>query len=301
MATAAKCKVTLPWAGLDCGLLGGNGLAIRQCSAEFLSAISDAYLKEFWGGNKDLEPKDAEFEFDCLLRELCRLWKYPTLFPTPAAHERFVKILQDVVQLKSNFSKEDREKAEDSFRLRANQLAMEEAELIQAVNRPTFKPDLLPWEQFLFKGSPGSGVTLPSVPPNQMLLLVPMGGVLLLANWMRRRNITEKKCREAHIPDDILAKFQGESPDSAPREPMPSSGLRYRQTLVTITPNPYYDHWHPVPKNNTVVDRLESFNSVIEQLEGDELTQTNLERGSYQAMYYRCIKDDMDTLPSQDD
>lgn len=125
---------------------------------------------------------------------------HPNLFPTATAHQRFLHILEDSIKdLVEKRKQKEYQLAIDNFRLRANEIARREEQILQRINRPSFKPDLKPWEQFLLKGSPGSGVVLPPCPPNGYVQLMPIGGVALHLRWLRRRYMVAREFLQVSI------------------------------------------------------------------------------------------------------
>lgn len=140
---------------------------------------------------------ESRERYNGIIRELTRILLHPELFPDPLAHSRFLELLEVGTRNSATASREERaEEAKQAFLKRSHMLAMEEERIMQSKNRPTFKPNLLPWEQFLLKGSPGSGVRLPPCPPNGVVQLMPIGGVALHLRWLRTRYLTNKKCQE---------------------------------------------------------------------------------------------------------
>nr|ACS91125.1 unknown [Nannizzia gypsea] len=227
-----KPRIVLPWSEYDPGLLNDE---------------------------VNLSPEEAERLTESVRQELTRLTNYPDLFPTPTAQERFFKILQESVAkvVKKREDKES-ESIEESIRLRANLIARDEEQILQSINRPSFKPELKPWEQFLLKGSPGSGVALSEDPPNGYVQMMPMGGLALHRMWLKNTYIETR---------------------------------RYREEVMTLTPNPYYERRMATPKHNRVIDRLESFNDIIARLEGDDVINAHGEE-SVRVMLYRTTVED---------
>lgn len=220
-----KPRVVLPWSEYDPGLLSGKNLALttpgvsvytkdfltgdgvvaRKCSTDYLASIYKTCLDTYRPDEVNLSPEEAERLAESVRLELTRLTSYPDLFPTPTAHERFFKLLQESVAkvVKKRQDKEN-ESIEESIRLRANLIAREEEDILQEINRPSFKPGLKPWEQFLLKGSPGSGVVLPPDPPNGYVQMMPIGGVALHLRWLRENYTASKEYAEASQITEIL-------------------------------------------------------------------------------------------------
>ncbi|DAA76851.1 TPA_exp: Uncharacterized protein A8136_7080 [Trichophyton benhamiae CBS 112371] len=264
-----KPRVVLPWSEYDPGLLNGDGIAVRKCSTDYLASIYKTCLDTYRPNEVNLSPEETERLTESVRLELTRLTSYPDLFPTPTAHERFFKLLQESVArvVKKRQDKEN-ESIEESIRLRANILAREEEEILQEINRPSFKPGLKPWEQFLLKGSPGSGVVLPPDPPNGY------------SNPPSADSSTE-----ARDPEETYNMFK--------RALYPSHNVTHQTSWISLTPNPYFERRMPIPKHDRVIDRLESFNALIERLEGEEPTNYNGDPSGVRAMLYRTIVEDI--------
>ncbi|KAK2878238.1 hypothetical protein FQN49_001039 [Arthroderma sp. PD_2] len=276
-----------------------NGTAVRKCSSDYLASLYKACLDTYRVDEQQLPPNDSKRLFECVLRELNRLGTHPTLFPSPTAHVRFFSILEyGVAKMITKRKEKARQLAIDSFRLRANLYARQEEQILQRINRPSFKPDLRPWEQFLLKGSPGSGVVLPPAPPNGYVQVMPIGGVALHLRWLRRRYTVAKKCIESKIPASASS---GATPEESSASDFkaalyPSSNIVHQNSWIALTPNPYYERRMPIPKHNRVNDRLESFNAVIERLEGDDITNYNGEPAGVRAMLYRTTVEEIEDV-----
>ncbi|KAM5431639.1 hypothetical protein McanMca71_004874 [Microsporum canis] len=292
----SQANFTLPWAGYDPGLLNGDGIAVHKCSTDFLASLYKACLDTYRPDEVNLPPDDAKRLSECVVRELTRLMAHPDLFPTATAHQRFLHILEDSIKdLVEKRKQKEYQLAVDNFRLRANEIARREEQILQRINRPSFKPDLKPWEQFLLKGSPGSGVVLPPCPPNGYVQLMPIGGVALHLRWLRRTYMVAKNYREAN-PASISRKRDPRRNvnNSVFNEALyPTSQVTHQNTWITLTPNPYYERRMPIPKHNRVIDRLENFNAVIERLENEDLTDYNGEQEGVRAILYRTIVEDI--------
>nr|ACS91149.1 unknown [Nannizzia gypsea]ACS91154.1 unknown [Nannizzia gypsea] len=245
-----KPRVVLPWSEYDAGLLNDE---------------------------VNLSPEEAERLTQSVRQELTRLTNYPDLFPTPTARERFFKLLQESVAkvVKKREDKES-ESIEESIRLRANLIARDEEQVLQSINRPSFKPELKPWEQFLLNGSPGSGVTLPPGPPNEYMQIMPTGGLALHRMWLKNTYMAARRYR-VEVENGL--------------EPPPDEHFAQRSPEMTLTPNPYYERRMEIPKHNRVIDRLESFNDLIARLEGDDVVNAPVEE-SVRVMLYRTTVED---------
>lgn len=184
-----------------------DGIAIRTCSTEYLSALHEAYKAVLGGPREGATSHNAPAS---IRQELYRLHLHPTLYPTLEVQCRFRGLLEDGVDKWV----EPKDKAvldsvdiNDSIIEQANIEARRLDRFLQANNRPTFKPDLLPWEQFLLKGSPGSGIRLPDAPPNCVSRIMPIGGVALHLRWLRTRYLVGKRCREVKHAEIIIYGF----------------------------------------------------------------------------------------------
>lgn len=172
-------------------LISDDGIAIRKCSTEFLSALHEAYKGLLCGSQEDSASRNTQ---ESVRQELYRLHLYPTLYPASEVQSRFCILLEDGVNKWI-----DPESTIVSQKSLIEQTDIEARRLdrfLQANNRPTFKPDLLPWEQFLLRGSPGSGVKLPENPPNCISRIMPIGGVALHLRWLKDRYNVGKRCHE---------------------------------------------------------------------------------------------------------
>lgn len=126
--------------------------------------------------------------------------RYPSLFPTDVARNRFLALLEHSIEHQVSEFDEERRRFDKKYLLQqANLIAKKEDEILEATNRPTFKSNLLPWEQFLLKGSPGSGIDLPQSLPNVNPLVMPIAGVALHLNWLRNKQIAIEKCGNVSI------------------------------------------------------------------------------------------------------
>ncbi|EEP75608.1 predicted protein [Uncinocarpus reesii 1704] len=179
-----------PWMEFDRGHIGGDGIAIRKCSADFLSALYKAYDSLVTGSVDSITAHGLQ---KSISQELHRLQLYPTLYPAPEVQSRFCKLLVGGLQkyIGGTFEvMQDADLDED------NLIAREMDKVLNFLNQRSYKENLLPWEQFLLRGSPGSGVKLPNPPPNAIVRLMPIGGVALHLRWLRARYLVGKKCRE---------------------------------------------------------------------------------------------------------
>ncbi|EER38668.1 conserved hypothetical protein [Histoplasma capsulatum H143] len=264
---ATPCNSSMPWADCDAGLLDCDGIATRKCSTEFLSILCTTFIDCIKDDKVHVENSSANMVFESVMAELRRLSSSTTLFPSAETQTRFWALLSQAIddQVAAVQLKVDAQIRAD-FLVRANLLAREEDRLLQRLNRPSYKPGLLPWEQFLLKGSPGCGVRLPRTTPNATLQLMPIGGVALHLRWMRDRHLTAKKCEGPYHCDKL-----------------PSSGLEYEHTWKYAS----------FPREVNVTDRLENFNDVIEALEGEELMDFSRARSGIKAMYYHSRNPDM--------
>nr|ACS91136.1 unknown [Nannizzia gypsea]ACS91140.1 unknown [Nannizzia gypsea] len=294
-----KPRIVLPWSEYDPGLLNGDGVAVRKCSIDFLASLYKTFLDTYRPDEVNLSPEEAERLTESVRQELTRLTNYPDLFPTPTAQERFFKILQESVAkvVKKREDKES-ESIEESIRLRANLIARDEEQILQSINRPSFKPELKPWEQFLLKGSPGSGVALSEDPPNGYVQMMPMGGLALHRMWLKNTYIETRRYREEvangsePASDEHFAQRTPEETASMFQAALyPDSKVKRRGTWMTLTPNPYYERRMAIPKHNRVIDRLESFNDIIARLEGDDVINAHGEE-SVRVMLYRTTVED---------
>ncbi|EEQ35251.1 conserved hypothetical protein [Microsporum canis CBS 113480] len=209
------------------------------------------------------------------------------------AHQRFLHILEDSIKdLVEKRKQKEYQLAVDNFRLRANEIARREEQILQRINRPSFKPDLKPWEQFLLKGSPGSGVVLPPCPPNGYVQLMPIGGVALHLRWLRRTYMVAKNYREAN-PASISRKRDPRRNVNAYSNYEKNSV--FNEALYPTSQVTHQNTWRrmPIPKHNRVIDRLENFNVVIERLENEDLTDYNGEQEGVRAILYRTIVEDI--------
>ncbi|EGE78811.2 hypothetical protein BDDG_01748 [Blastomyces dermatitidis ATCC 18188] len=276
---------SLPWADCDTGFLDSDGIAIRKCSTEFLSTLCTAYMDCIADDKIHVQDSSANQLFERVMDELRRLSSSPTLFPSTETQTRFWSLLTHAIdtQVTAAQSKIDEEMRAD-FLMRANLLAREEDRLLQSLNRPSYKPDLLPWEQFLLRGSPGCGVRLPHTTPNATLQLMPIGGVALHLRWMRDRHLTAAKCEGSVLPE-VLPGIPSTLQQTKPYQcaELPSSGLEYEHTWK----------YSALPREANVTDRLENFNDVIEALEGEELMDFSRARAGIKAMYYHSRNPDM--------
>ncbi|OJD18682.1 hypothetical protein AJ78_01297 [Emergomyces pasteurianus Ep9510] len=277
--------LSLPWSKCDAGLLDSDGATIRKCSTEFLSTLCKTYMDCIADHEVHVLKSSSNMLFKRMMEELRRLSSSPSLFPSTETQARFWSLLSHAIdtQIAALQPKID-EEIRANFLMWANLLAREEDSLLQSLNRPSYKPDLLPWEQFLLKGSPGSGVRLPRTAPNATLQIMPIGGVALHFRWMRDRHLTSVKCEGSLLPDIIPG-----APSTLPRtkpflcDKLPSSGLEYEHTWK----------YGAFPREVNVTDRLENFNDVIEALEGEELMDFGRAREGIKAMYYHSRNPDL--------
>ncbi|KLJ05615.1 hypothetical protein EMPG_10911 [Blastomyces silverae] len=226
---------SLPWADCDAGFLDSDGIAIRKCSTEFLSTLCTAYMDCIADDKIHAQDGSANHQlFERVTDELRRLSSSPTLFPSTETQTRFWSLLSHTIdtQITAAQSSVDEETSADLL-MRANLLAREEDRLLQSLNRPSYKPDLLPWEQFLLRGSPGCGVRLPHTTPNATLQLMPIGGVALHLRWMRDRHLTAAKCEGSVLPE-VLPGVPSTLGQAKPYQcdELPSSGLKYEHTTA---------------------------------------------------------------------
>ncbi|KMU84452.1 hypothetical protein CIHG_02237 [Coccidioides immitis H538.4] len=268
-------EVHCAWTESDRGQVGGDGIAIRKCSTEFLSALYKAYQKLATGS---LEASVADRLNKSIAQELYRLHLYPTLYPTPEIQSRFRTLLVGGLE---NYL-DEKQKASDDTRLDQNNIIARETDrILDSVNYPSYKPELLPWEQFLLRGSPGSGATFLTSPPNVVLRLMPMGGVALHMNWLQTRYVLGQKCREFTVPNDNILRCAAASAQGpyTRTESLPSTGLRHRQQWRYVTER----------RDPNVTEKLESLSEVI----GDVPVAYNHDPATAPAMIYRSWKENM--------
>ncbi|KAK2804546.1 hypothetical protein FQN51_001747 [Onygenales sp. PD_10] len=267
---------SLPWTNCDRGIID-NGVATRKCSTDFLSRLYAAYVDCIEKDEVHIDKTEANISYRSIMEEICRLTSYPSLFPSIQASARFHALLSQATTVQIAIAKDKHEKEKSAeFIRRANDIAREEDKMLQILNRPSYKLDLLPWEQFLLKGSPGSGVRLPHTTPNATIQLMPIGGIALHLTWMRNRYLTFVKCRNSVLPQTINpASSSAGAQNHASVCDLPTSKLEYEQKWVTLTPNIYFERYYPMPRDGNVIERLEKFSNVIEALEGEEETDFN--------------------------
>ncbi|KAK2783006.1 hypothetical protein FQN53_009419 [Emmonsiellopsis sp. PD_33] len=285
---------SLPWTCCDRGIID-NGVATRKCSTDFLSRLYAAYVDCIEKDEVHIDKTEANISYRSIMEEICRLTSYPSLFPSIQASARFHALLSQATTVQIAIAKDKQEKEKSAeFIRRANDIAREEDKMLQILNRPSYKLDLLPWEQFLLKGSPGSGVRLPHTTPNATIQLMPIGGIALHLTWMRNRYLTFVKCRNSVLPQTINpASSSVGAQNHASVCDLPTSKLEYEQKWVTLTPNIYFERYYPTPRDGNVIERLEKFSNVIEALEGEEETDFNGTAAGIYAMYYHSLNPDL--------
>ncbi|PGH26682.1 hypothetical protein AJ80_01628 [Polytolypa hystricis UAMH7299] len=294
----ASPPAPLPWAHADRGLLDSRGITIRKCSTEFLTALYAAYMDAIGGDDTHVGIARSYAVLGVALDELLRLVLHPSLFPSGDIGLRFQGLLMSGTKHQFDMAEGKKDRLiKDSFQMRANDLAREEDRILEALNRPTYDPNLMPWEQFLLKGSPGSGVHLPETAPNEILRVMPIGGAALYLRWLRNHHEVKKKCEEAEVPENILrsrsAVEQGPyDPTSA--VPLPSSGLRHYGGWIQTTPNPYFERYFRSARDNNAVEKLETLSKFLDFLVGEQYADFSGEEAGINAMYFRTINDKMD-------
>lgn len=147
--------------------------------------------------------------------EAKRLADYPGLFPScpgtgqssDNVRRRFELVMQTGMRrFESRAAHHARLKQKHEYIKGLNALARKEDAALQRLNQPTYLDDLLPWEQFLLRDSPGCGIKLPDAPPNVAYQMVPFGGALLLNAWLKENAEMEEKIKSSAIPN--LADYQ---------------------------------------------------------------------------------------------
>lgn len=175
----------------------GNGIAIRKCSMDFLTALYTGYMDSISSEDVHVTGSYSHLLYKSVVEEVYRLSLYPTLFPSMQTFTRFYTLLHQGTNHQFDKAKEKDSHTRKEGRLaQANMLVRTEERVLQMLNRPTYEPELLPWEQFLLKGSPGSGVQLPVTPPNTTVQVMPIGGVALHLRWLRNTYLVGRKCRD---------------------------------------------------------------------------------------------------------
>lgn len=132
------------------------------------------------------------------IEELNRLEAHPALFPNETAMTSFLAIVDEIRR-----EKEDEEQSRE-YLVKVNELAQEEDEVIDKINRPMFKPGLKPWEQFLLKDSPGCGLKIPDHPAHMFFQVMPFAGSLIRDRWLRtskeiETRVTKVRSTELHL------------------------------------------------------------------------------------------------------
>jgi hypothetical protein len=129
--------------------------------------------------------------------EVSRLTDHPALFPSEGAGLRCAEYYQYVLRkYDQDIEKHKHQAKREKLYEEHAQLAKDENDVLESINRPSFKPDLQPWEQFLLKGSPGSGVQLPEAPPNGIVRVMPIGGVALYLKWLKDAHQTHRNLQD---------------------------------------------------------------------------------------------------------
>ncbi|KAI5285669.1 hypothetical protein KEM54_000389 [Ascosphaera aggregata] len=182
----------LPWSDLDRGLV---------------STLEDPEI--FIGDSR------PALIYQAGLEEIGRLDKYPSLYPDPFLRMRFTALTEEIR------SRKERAGKMRELLVKANEISREEDDVIEEINRPMFQPRLKPWEQFLLKDSPGSGLTIPHHPPHVLYQVMPFAGALLKERWCKTTKAVERKIRSAVLPSHI------------PRREEPKIGPQIRDYEVT--------------------------------------------------------------------
>ncbi|ODH46739.1 hypothetical protein GX48_07139 [Paracoccidioides brasiliensis] len=309
---------SLLWESHEAGLLNANGEASRKSDFDYLSKVATAFINCIKEDTIHIEGSSANKMFEAVMIEFRRLSAHPSLFPSDEARYRFwilVNLARDK-QIEA-FRAKNNAKIMEGFARRANLLAREEDLLVQSLNRPSFKPNLLPWEQFLLKGSPGSGVRLPDTARNATVRLMPIGGVALHLNWLRETKRIQKECENS-----VLLKGKANAASTSEQSELgkifirPEKRVKLCLSVLTIIgylgskplprgtlsgcPGTFRRHklnlpqrYQTMPRESTVIDRLENFNDVIEALEGERLADYSRSPLGIRAMLYESCNPDL--------
>ncbi|KAI1910784.1 hypothetical protein LOZ39_003445 [Ophidiomyces ophidiicola] len=253
------------WTGLDRGLVGVDGVATRRCSTSFLSALYNAFMEVVVCAG---DPTILQKLLEPIRQELYRLQLYPTLYPTSDVQYRFRRLL--VQGLQAYFYGHSLQSDGPETVLAADNLVARRRDtVLQILNFPPSPLHLLPWERFLLKESPGSGVKFPAPRPQSITRLMPIGGVALHLRWLRSSFQSQTKT----IFNVALLQQHKDRPST----PLPSSGLIHRQTWISLTPNQYFEQFGTDMRDPEITDKLESLSTVIELLENEPLADYNSE------------------------
>ena len=144
-----------------------------------------------------------------LIKEIRRLQQHQGLYPSHTAKREFHSLMSMALR-------EDHERTLAAAIKMQNKIcwaSIHEAEeqIILAVERPTFQPQLKPWQQFLLDGAPGSGINLrenfterlsknppikSAVTSNSAFQIIPYGGMKLYAHWRLNGRDLKARCHE---------------------------------------------------------------------------------------------------------
>ena len=109
--------------------------------------------------------------------ELSRLEKHPELFPSEGIKKRFSSYVYRMCEWVLE--------AHHSLQEVADQLlqdfSIKRVKEYEAKSRPSFDRERKPWEQFLHKNAPGSGINLPRIEGEGCLQIVPMGALRIMS------------------------------------------------------------------------------------------------------------------------
>ncbi|KAI5302929.1 hypothetical protein KEM56_000210 [Ascosphaera pollenicola] len=246
----------LPWADLDRGLVSNHGRVLHKCSERFLTELCSSLIEA--SENPDIFTKGSRpsLIFQAGLEEIDRLERHPSLFPEPLMMIRFLALADEIRK-----SKEKEERLRGML-VEANQISQEEDEILDGINRPMFKRELKPWEQFLLKGSPGSGLTIPEHPPHMLFQVMPFAGALLRDRWLKTTRELEQKIKQDRLPPEVAKR---PVPDQEFATPSTDLDIQYSQHRF---PNLYKEKAGPQIRDYDVTDRLENFSDLIDGLEG---------------------------------
>ena len=160
------------------------------CSSAFLQIIVydlRRVLRVFASGQEQQDTTTLDKILNTIYNEFTRLEAHPDLFPEKNIREEFFGLIKRRCEQMDAINKSLGEMDDFEYELYKSRTLH-----IAAKNRPGFDELRKPWDQFLHKGAPGSGVDTSSMPQlaprGGYLQIVPFAGFQLLCNWVRENN-----------------------------------------------------------------------------------------------------------------
>ncbi|KAK4952283.1 hypothetical protein LTR66_013766, partial [Elasticomyces elasticus] len=211
-----------------------GGLSLQATLLSDLRGIRDVYfLKDLF--NRASHAKKTKFRLKHVLRHSYHLHRHPELFEDLESYERFFHEMHALAnQIIDRIEMCEDDEDEDLYDFGE--------EWHQA--HPTFKGGLMPWQQFMQNGAPGTMYRQPSIDPTSesSQQMIPHVGIRIIGTW----KIEHSKILDFFVknrPEEQKPTNNKNNNEPAIRE---ASTQSRKETLrrvehIVLVPNPYQD------------------------------------------------------------